>query len=410
MSAPELSATEVASALERGELAAVDVREAGEWNAGHIAGAVWIPMGEFADRVSELPRRAAGDRLPQRCTQRRGGRLAGAVGSRRRQPGGRHGGLARRLAADRTGGRLDRVSVRVGTCSWADESLSKLWYPPGVSSAEARLRWYAEHFDTVEVNSSYYALPTEEMATAWAHRTPPGFVFHVKAFGMMTRHPVRVEQLPPDMRSEAEFDERGRIDRPSQELRSAVFRRFLRAVEPLREAGKLGGVLMQLPQYVVFKPSSFAYLEWAREQLTDHHMLVEFRHRSWLTDEHREQTLAFLERLPASYVIVDAPPVTSDNVAPTVVARTSDTAYLRLHGRNKATWNHRGGGAAKRFDYLYSRDELAEWVEPLRELAGSAREVFAMFNNNGRSTDVNGQPFAQAPANAAQLLELLDES
>ena len=302
------------------------------------------------------------------------------------------------------------MSVRVGTCSWADESLSKLWYPPGVSSAEARLRWYAEHFDTVEVNSSYYALPTEEMATAWAHRTPPGFVFHVKAFGMMTRHPVRVEQLPPDMRSEAEFDERGRIERPSQELRSAVFRRFLRAVEPLREAGKLGGVLMQLPQYVVFKPSSFGYLEWAREQLTDHHMLVEFRHRSWLTDEHREQTLAFLERLPASYVIVDAPAVTSDNVAPTVVARTSDTAYLRLHGRNAATWNHRGGGAAKRFDHLYSRDELAEWVEPLRELAGSAREVFAMFNNNGRSTDVNGQPFAQAPANAAQLLELLEES
>ena len=226
------------------------------------------------------------------------------------------------------------MSVRVGTCSWADESLSKLWYPPGVSSAEARLRWYAEHFDTVEVNSSYYALPTEEMATAWAQRTPPGFVFHVKAFGMMTRHPVRVEQLPPDMRSQAEFDERGRIERPSRELRSEVFRRFLRAVEPLREAGKLGGVLMQLPQYVVCKPSSFAYLEWAREQLTDHHMLVEFRHRSWLTDEHREQTLAFLERLPASYVIVDAPRMTSDNVAPTVVARTSDTAYLRLHGRN----------------------------------------------------------------------------
>jgi uncharacterized protein YecE (DUF72 family) len=302
------------------------------------------------------------------------------------------------------------VSVRVGTCSWADESLSKLWYPPGVSSAEARLRWYAEHFDTVEVNSSYYALPTEEMATAWAQRTPPGFLFHVKAFGMMTRHPVRVEQLPPDMRSQAEFDERGRIERPSRELRSEVFRRFLRAVEPLREAGKLGGVLMQLPQYVVCKPSSFAYLEWAREQLTDHHMLVEFRHRSWLTDEHRDQTLGFLERLPASYVIVDAPRLTSDNVAPTVVARTSDTAYLRLHGRNATTWNHRGGGAAKRFDHLYSRDELAEWVGPLRELAGSAREVFAMFNNNGRSTDVNGNPFAQAPANAAQLLELLKKS
>ena len=302
------------------------------------------------------------------------------------------------------------MSVRVGTCSWADESLSKLWYPPGVSSAEARLRWYADHFDTVEVNSSYYALPTEEMATAWAQRTPPGFLFHVKAFGMMTRHPVRVEQLPPDMRAEAEFDERGRIDRPSRKLRSAVFRRFLRAVEPLGEAGKLGGVLMQLPQYVVFKPSSFAYLEWAREQLTDHHMLVEFRHRSWLEPEVAAKTLSFLESIDATYVMVDAPRTDARNVAPTVIAQTGDEAYLRLHGRNAATWNARGGGAAKRFDHLYSRDELAEWVGPLRELAGSAREVFAMFNNNGRSTDVNGNPFAQAPANAAQLLELLKES
>src|SRR5256885_17183268 len=100
----------------------------------------------------------------------------------------------------------------------------------------------------------------------------------------------------------------------------------MRPVEPLREAGKLSGVLMQLPQYGVFKPSSFAYLEWARAQLTDHHMLVEFRHRSWLTDEHREQTLDFRERLPATYVIVDAPRQTSGNAAPTVAPRTSDTA------------------------------------------------------------------------------------
>src|SRR4051794_8599826 len=209
--------------------------------------------------------RATRDRLPQRRTQRRGGRLAGAFRDRCRQPGGRHAVLARSVAADRAGGRLDRVSVRVGTCSWADESLSKLWYPPGVSSAEARLRWYAEHFDTVEVNSSYYALPTEEMAATWAQRTPPGFVFHVKAFGMMTRHPVKVEQLPPDMRSEVPFDDRGRVDHPSREVRALVFRQFMRALDPLRQAGKLGGILMQLPQYIVAKPSWFEYLEWARE-------------------------------------------------------------------------------------------------------------------------------------------------
>jgi uncharacterized protein YecE (DUF72 family) len=301
------------------------------------------------------------------------------------------------------------MSVRVGTCSWADDSLSKLWYPPGVSSAEARLRYYADHFDTVEVNSSYYALPTPEMATAWAARTPPGFVFHVKAFAMMTRHPVKVEQLPPDLRSEVAFDERGRVDHPSPELRAELFRRFCRAIEPLREAGKLGGVLMQMPPYIVVKPETMAYLEWAREQLPGEQMLVEFRHRSWLTEANIEATLRFLEQLPATYVIVDAPRMDGNNVAPTVIARTSETAYLRLHGRNKLTWNKRGGSASERFDYLYPRAELAEWVEPLRELAAHG-DVYAMFNNNGRSTDVAGNPFAQAPANASELLQLLGEA
>src|SRR4029078_8110705 len=199
-----------------------------------------VPAHERAARpCGRAAARAAGDRVSLRVAQRHGGRLAGVVGHRRGQLQRRYEGVGGGRPTDRAGRRLDRMSVRVGTCSWADDSLSKLWYPPGVGSAEARLRFYAEHFDTVEVNSSYYALPTEAMAAAWAERTPPGFVFHVKAFGMMTRHPVRVEQLPPDMRSEAEFDERGRIDRPSRELRSAVFRRFLRAVESLREAREL---------------------------------------------------------------------------------------------------------------------------------------------------------------------------
>ncbi|MGH3074095.1 MAG: DUF72 domain-containing protein, partial [Gaiellales bacterium] len=92
--------------------------------------------------------------------------------------------------------------MRIGTCSWADESLVKAWYPRTARTAEGRLRHYAELFDTVEVNSSYYAIPTTEAAAAWARRTPDGFVFHVKAFGMMTRHPVKADQLPPDLRGE----------------------------------------------------------------------------------------------------------------------------------------------------------------------------------------------------------------
>ena len=178
-------------------------------------------------------------------------------------------------------------------------------------------------------------------------------------------------------------DERGRVDRPPRELRGEIFRRFLAALEPLRRAGKLGGILFQLPSYVVFKDASLDYLEWAREQLGDDEMLVEFRHRSWLDDENRAETLAFLERIGATYVTVDAPRSdTAKNLVPTVPAVTSATAYVRFHGRNLATWNKRGGSAAERFDYLYTDEELARVGRPLRELAGEAEQAFALFNNN----------------------------
>src|SRR5204863_5596272 len=136
---------------------------------------------------------------------------------------------------------------------------------------------------------------------------PTGFVMHVKAFGLMTRHPVKPEQLPPELREGMPVDDRGRIDRPPREQRALVFRAFLEALGPLREAGKLGGILFQLPPYVVRKPASLDYLTWAREQLEGDEMLVEFRHVSWLEEAARAETLSFLEGLGAGHVIVDAP-------------------------------------------------------------------------------------------------------
>ncbi len=308
--------------------------------------------------------------------------------------------------------------IRIGTCSWADESLTRYFYPPGVKGAEERLRYYADRFDTVEANSTYYRLPAEEMVQRWHERTPEGFVMHVKAFGVMTRHPVKLEQLPTDLREGAPVDERGRIDRPPREFRAEIFRRFHEALEPLRHGGKLGGILMQLPPYVVFRPSSLEYLEWAQEQLRGDEMLVEFRHASWLEEENRKETLAFLDEHHMSYVIVDAPRTGGRNVSPTVVATTTPTAYVRFHGRNAETWNKRVGSAAERFDYLYSEQELGDWVEPLAELAGQSENVFAMFNNNGRSTmpglpslespAEEGATVAQAPVNAQMLRSLLE--
>jgi uncharacterized protein YecE (DUF72 family) len=301
------------------------------------------------------------------------------------------------------------MAIRIGTCSWADESLSKYFYPPQVKGAEERLHYYTDRFDTVEANSTYYRLPELQMVEKWAERTPNGFVMHVKAFGVMTRHPVKVDQLPTDLREAAPLDERGRVDRPPREFRGEIFRRFHEALEPLRETGKLGGILMQFPPYVVPRPAAFDYLEWAQEQLGGDEMLVEFRHWSWLDDEHCEETLAFLESHAMTYVIVDAPRTGGRNVLPTLVATTSPTAYIRYHGRNAATWNKRVRSAAERFDYLYSEEELREWVEPLQELAGKSETVYAMFNNNGRSS-VGGETIAQAPVNAQMLKGLLQEA
>jgi uncharacterized protein YecE (DUF72 family) len=137
---------------------------------------------------------------------------------------------------------------------------------------------------------------------------------------------------------------------------------------------------------------------------------VEFRHRSWLDEENRAATLALLEELGASNVVVDAPRTEARNLVPTVVAATSPLAYVRFHGRNAATWNVRRGSARDRFDYDYSAEELEEWVEPLRGLGKTADEVYVLFNNNRWSRTPQGEIVAQAPRNAVALRQILDES
>jgi uncharacterized protein YecE (DUF72 family) len=295
------------------------------------------------------------------------------------------------------------AAVRIGTCSFADEALATYWYPPGLPPRE-RLSWYAEHFSTVEIDSTYYRVPDEKMVDGWASRTPDGFKVHIKAFGLMTRHPVRLEQVPPDLRDGLPVDHRGRVDRPPRELRAEVFRVFLAALEPLRAAGKLGGILFQMPPYVTWKPASLSYLEWAREQVGGDAFLFEPRHRSWYDEGVREELLRFLEERRMTWVVVDAPKTGAANVPDTLVAVTTPIAYVRFHGRNAATWNVRGGSAAQRFDHLYGEAELREWVPNLRELSSEAEEAYAYFNNNNQTNGV-----AQAPAGAELLRRLLED-
>jgi uncharacterized protein YecE (DUF72 family) len=291
--------------------------------------------------------------------------------------------------------------VRAGTCSWTDPTMVRAWYPPGLRTAADRLRYYAEHFDTVEVDSSFYGLPTPATAALWAERTPPSFVFHIKAFGMLTRHGVRPEQLPPPLREGRAFelDRYGRILHPPLDLREAAFALFFDALQPLRSAGKMGLVLMQFPPYFVANKLNRDYLVESLRLLAPDRVAVEFRHASWVQPEELESTLELIASLGASYVCVDEPRLIGPTVLPPLTAATSDIAYVRFHGRNAATWNARVGSAAERFKYDYTDAELAEWVEPVRKLREQCATTYIMFNNC----------FADyAPRNAKQMMSLLD--
>ncbi len=294
-------------------------------------------------------------------------------------------------------------NLRMGTCSWTDKTMVAAWYPPGVSTAGARLRYYAARFDTVEADSPFYAIPDRRTAELWAERTPPGFVFHVKAFGMMTQHNVVEQALPPQLRDfPHEVSERGRVSRPSADMVDAAFDMFLAAIEPLRDAGKLGGVLMQYPPYFTASPERLSrnldYLEYCRAKLADTRMLVEFRHPSWVDGGRLKETLTFLEDRGMSYVSVDAPQFPERLTMPPIAEVTADFAYVRFHGRNRDTYFERTESAADRFDYLYAPEELGEWEGKVRDLAGAADETYVMFNNCR---------YDYAPRNAAEMAEIL---
>ena len=279
----------------------------------------------------------------------------------------------------------------------------RAWYPPAVRTAADRLRYYASHFDTVEIDSSFYGLPTPSTARLWAERTPPGFIFHIKAFGMMTRHGVPAERLPGSLRAahKLQLDSRGRVTHPSEAMREEVFALFSEALEPLRAAEKLGVVLLQFPPYFVANRANRDYVSYSVGLLAPDRVAVEFRHASWVEPGVVKTTLDLLRSLNATYVCVDEPKMAGLTVLPPIVAVTSDIGYVRFHGRNAATWNTRTGSAAERFKYLYSIDELSEWVAPVRQIRAETAGAYLMFNNC----------FADyAPRNAQQMLSLLDFS
>jgi len=297
------------------------------------------------------------------------------------------------------------AQVRVGTCSWADPTLVKqtAWYPKRSMSPAERLGYYATQFSLVEVDATYYRPPSRELARSWAGRVPPGFCFDVKAYGLLTGHPVDLATLWPDIRDLApeEARQRGRVyahHLPPEAIEEA-WARFVDALGPLREAGRLGGILLQYPPWFVPSRANREELERLQGRLGGLLGYAELRAPGWLAPGERSRTLALLRDLGLAHVVVDAPP--SSGLVPVVEVTQPDLAVVRFHGRSGATWNARHQSAAERFRYLYDQDELLEWVPRARALAERASRVHLLMNNCYQDYGVR---------NAAQLARLLLEA
>ncbi|HET9059766.1 MAG TPA: DUF72 domain-containing protein [Acidimicrobiales bacterium] len=295
--------------------------------------------------------------------------------------------------------------IKVGTCSWTDPTLVKEsdWYPKRTMTAQERLQYYSSQFCVVEADSTYYRPLSPELARSWAERSPEGFCFDIKAFGLLTGHPVERVTLWPDIASQTTG---GDLDGSSTrrvysrhlppDALEEVWARFVHALAPLRQAGRLGAVLLQYPSWFTPNKANKHELSLLPGRLDGARACVEFRSPLWLASEQRDRTLSLLRELGIAHVVVDAPVASGLG---TVVATTrDDLAVARFHGRADATWKAKVSSAAERFRYLYTLEELAGWAPNAMQLAQSSAEVHLLMNNCYRDYGTR---------NASQLAEIL---
>ena len=280
-------------------------------------------------------------------------------------------------------GRERGGALRIGTCSWSDKSLtSSGWYPRSAGSPAARLSHYARHFDTVEADSTFYAMPDRGTVYRWAARTPPGFLFNVKAWGLFTWHFVRYETLPADIRAEVRRPESGRLDFSalSPALRPLLWQRFTSSLAPLRQMDRMGYLLFQLPPKAVYSPVMIRYLERVAEVTPPFRTAIEVRHRSWMEPGSRESFLSLLRQANMAYVAVDEPELTWTVGRDAPVTATWGTV-VRFHGRNRDAWTKKNVTVAEKFRYFYSDGELLSWRKALLEGAEQTGRAYILFNN-----------------------------
>jgi uncharacterized protein YecE (DUF72 family) len=277
--------------------------------------------------------------------------------------------------------KIETGKILVGTASWSDPGFVERWYPKKMPAGE-RLDWYAQHFNMVEVNSTFYSVPEPRMVERWCAATPDDFTFDVKLHQLFSFHSTPAKLLPPDLQRRAETDARGRV-KSTPDLQEALLKIFLRGTSIFRDARKLGVFLLQLSPAFSPRKHELGELEPLVDMLRDYKLAIEFRNRNWVVGDQLRSTTDFMQKHHAIFVNVDAPDSDHFMVMPSDIdeVTNSNVAYLRLHGRN-AKGYITGKTVAARFDYDYGENEIAEVAERSRKLAREARELHVIFNNN----------------------------
>jgi uncharacterized protein YecE (DUF72 family) len=271
--------------------------------------------------------------------------------------------------------------ILVGTASWSDPGFIERWYPKKMPAGE-RLGWYAQHFDLVEVNSTFYSVPEPRLAERWCAVTPDQFTFDVKLHQLFSFHSTPAKLMPPDLQRRAETDAKGNV-KPTPDLKEALLENFLRPMSIIRNAEKLGVLLLQLSPAFSPRKHQLNELEPLIDMLNGYDLAIEFRNRNWAVGDQLESTVDFMRNQRAIFVNVDAPSSDHFTVMPSDVDEVTNTktAYLRLHGRNAKAYIT-GKTVAARFDYNYDEKEIGEVSDRSRKLAGEAHNVHVIFNNN----------------------------
>jgi uncharacterized protein YecE (DUF72 family) len=274
-----------------------------------------------------------------------------------------------------------KSKILVGTASWSDPGFVEHWYPKKMPAGD-RLAWYAQHFEMVEVNSSFYSVPEPRLVERWCYATPEHFVFDVKLHQLLSRHSANLKLLPPALQKKAEADAKGRV-KLTPAIEAAMIAEFRRPLEILRGAGKLGALLLQLSPGFSPKKHQLSELDNLLGALADYRIAIELRNRNWVEGENLEPTLDFFRKQSATLVAVDAPAQKHFTIMPPELNEITNPAlaYLRLHGRDARAYTT-GKTVAARFNYDYSDEEIGEVAGRARDLAKGTKEVHIIFNNN----------------------------